>query len=177
MALPWWQTTPENYDLQQARQILDQEHFGLEKVKKVIINYLAVIQHTGEVSGRIICFAGPPGVGKTSLAKGIAKAMGRKYVRISVGGIEDVALISGFQRTYVGAMPGRIIQALKKAEAKNPVILLDEVDKINNSHRGDPASALLGVLDPEQNKNFVDHYVEIPFDLSQVFFICTANYP
>ncbi|CAH1758684.1 3478_t:CDS:2 [Entrophospora sp. SA101] len=170
--------TPENPDLEQAKKILDQEHFGLEKIKKTIDTQLAVIQHTGKVAGRIICFAGPPGVGKTSLAKSIAKAMGRKFARISVGGIRDVAVILGFRRTYVGSMPGRIIQAFKKVGVKNPVILLDEVDKINNlsGYQGDPSSALLEVLDPEQNKNFVDHYLEIPFDCSQAFFICTANY-
>lgn len=171
------QVSPENQEIEKAKQILEQEHFGLKKSKKTILKLLSTIQHTGESLGEIICFVGPPGTGKTSLAKSIAKAMGRKFAHISLGGIRDVALISGFRRTYIGAMPGGIIQAFKKVKVKNPVILLDEIDKINNfsGYQGDPSSTLLAVLDPKQNKEFVDHYLEVPFDLSQTLFICTAN--
>jgi len=179
MALPWLpsQITLENQDIRKARQILEKEHFGLKKSKRTILKLLSTIQHTGETLGEILCFVGPPGVGKTSLAKSIAKAMGRKFIRISLGGIRDVALITGFRRTYMGSMPGRIVQEFKKVKVKNPVILLDEIDKINkfSGYQGDPSSTLLEVLDPEQNKNFVDHYLEVPFDLSKSLFICTAN--
>jgi ATP-dependent Lon protease len=179
MALPWLPTqiTSENQDIKKAKQILEKEHFGLKESKKTILKLLSTIQHTGETLGEILCFVGPPGVGKTSLAKSIAKAMGRKFIRISLGGIRDVALITGFRRTYIGSMPGRIIQEFKKVKVKNPVILLDEIDKVNkfSGYQGDPSSTLLEVLDPEQNKNFVDHYLEVPFDLSKSLFICTAN--
>jgi ATP-dependent Lon protease len=175
LTVPWSQTTEDNLDLEQARRILDEDHFDLEKVKDRIIEYLAVSKLKGDVSGPILCFVGPPGVGKTSLGQSIARTLGRKFVRISVGGVRDEAEIRGHRRTYIGAMPGTIIRALRDIESKNPVFLIDEIDKMGADWRGDPASAMLEVLDPEQNSTFRDHYLDLPFDLSKVLFICTAN--
>nr|XP_033320792.1 lon protease homolog, mitochondrial isoform X1 [Megalopta genalis] len=174
-SLPWGVTSSENLDLQQAIEILDKDHYGMEDIKKRILEFIAVSQLKGSTQGKILCFHGPPGVGKTSIAKSISHALNREYFRFSVGGMTDVAEIKGHRRTYVGAMPGKIIQCLKKTKTENPLVLIDEVDKIGKGHQGDPASALLEMLDPEQNANFLDHYLDVSVDLSKVLFICTAN--
>ena len=173
--IPWGQRSAENFGIKHAREVLDEDHYGLKDVKDRILEFIAVGKLRGTVEGKILCMVGPPGVGKTSIGKSIARALNRQYYRFSVGGLTDVAEIKGHRRTYVGALPGRIIQALKKCQTENPLVLIDEVDKIGRGHQGDPSSALLELLDPEQNSSFLDHYMDVPVDLSKVLFVCTAN--
>ncbi|XP_073442422.1 lon protease homolog, mitochondrial isoform X2 [Dendrobates tinctorius] len=174
-SIPWGKCSHENLDLRRAEEVLEEDHYGMEDVKNRILEFIAVSQLRGSTQGKILCFYGPPGVGKTSIARSIARALNREYFRFSVGGMTDVAEIKGHRRTYVGAMPGKIIQCLKKTKTENPLILIDEVDKLGRGYQGDPSSALLELLDPEQNSNFLDHYLDVPVDLSKVLFICTAN--
>lgn len=175
-SLPWGQNTEENLEIKPARAILEEDHYGMEDIKKRILEFIAISQLKGSAQGKILCFHGPPGVGKTSIAKSIARALNREFYRFSVGGMSDVAEIKGHRRTYVGAMPGKLVQCLKRTKTENPLVLIDEVDKMGHGYQGDPSAALLELLDPEQNSNFLDHYLDVPIDLSRVLFICTANY-
>lgn len=173
--IPWGKRSYENYNIVHATKVLDDDHYGLKDVKDRILEFIAVGKLRGSVEGKILCLSGPPGVGKTSIGKSIARALDREFFRFSVGGLTDVAEIKGHRRTYVGAMPGKVIQALKKVQTENPLILIDEIDKLGRGHQGDPSSALLELLDPEQNASFLDHYMDVPVDLSKVLFVCTAN--
>jgi ATP-dependent Lon protease len=174
--MPYGIKSEENFDLKLARDVLDKGHYGLEDVKQRILEFIAVGKLHNSVQGKILCFVGPPGVGKTSIGESIASALGRKYVRIALGGVSDTSALKGHRRTYVGAIPGKIVRALKTAEVENPVIMIDEVDKLaQRSHQGDPGSALLEILDPEQNNSFTDDFLDVPIDLSKVLFLCTAN--
>ena len=173
--MPWGVLSEDNLDLKHARKVLDEHHEGLEDVKDRILEFLAVGAFKGEISGSILLLVGPPGVGKTSIGRSVADALGREFYRFSLGGMRDEAEIKGHRRTYIGAMPGKFVQALKEVQVANPVIMLDEIDKIGASFQGDPASALLEVLDPEQNSEFLDHYLDLRVDLSKVLFVCTAN--
>lgn len=175
-SLPWGKNTVENLEIKPARQILEEDHYGMQDIKKRILEFIAISQLKGSAQGKILCFHGPPGVGKTSIAKSIARALNREFYRFSVGGMSDVAEIKGHRRTYVGAMPGKLVQCLKRTKTENPLVLIDEVDKMGHGYQGDPSAALLELLDPEQNSNFLDHYLDVPIDLSRILFICTANY-
>ena len=175
LSIPWNEPSTISKNIKKAKSILENDHYGLDKVKDRILEYLAVQKRTEKIKGPILCLVGPPGVGKTSLGKSIASATGRNFVRMSLGGVRDEAEIRGHRKTYIGSMPGRFIQSMKKAKSSNPLILLDEIDKLGSDWRGDPSSALLEVLDPEQNDKFNDHYLELDYNLSDVMFVCTAN--